>query len=357
MPAAPKTAWGAWIPANHPQLRWEGRLRFDADRNAIFDWASVRLHFAFEGPAFSLYGHLGRNYVDALVDGRRVAVLGRATKAPSLAWEGLGVRPQASGGTPAYRVQGLGPGKHTVVLSKRTGPQWAEVTVLGLRLEEHSKLLDAPAAPARRLEFVGDSLTVGYGNEGPGLACTELPVYENSSLAWARLCSEALGAEAHLIANSGHGLLRNYGAPGLRSDDAMPSRYNGYLFTDAKGRWDRERYKPHCCVVLLGSNDHSTEPAPTADDFVSAYRAFLGQLRQGRPGLGVVCAYLAEEPSAARVSRVVKEELAAGHKVAALALPARGKAEDLGCDGHPKLEVHRAWSKLAEATIRKMADW
>ncbi|HTB34081.1 MAG TPA: hypothetical protein VK842_04415, partial [bacterium] len=173
MPAAPKTAWGAWIPANHPQLRWEGRLRFDADRNAIFDWASVRLHFAFEGPAFSLYGHLGRNYVDALVDGRRVAVLGRATKAPSLAWEGLGVRPQASGGTPAYRVQGLGPGKHTVVLSKRTGPQWAEVTVLGLRLEEHSKLLDAPAAPARRLEFVGDSLTVGYGNEGPGLACTE----------------------------------------------------------------------------------------------------------------------------------------------------------------------------------------
>ena len=146
MPVAPKTAWGAWIPANHPQLRWEGRLRFDADRNAIFDWASVRLHFAFEGPAFSLYAHLGRNYVDVLVDGRRVAVLGRATKAPSLAWEGLGVRPQASGGTPAYRVQGLGPGRHQVVLAKRTGPQWAEVTVLGLRLEAQSHLLDAPAA-------------------------------------------------------------------------------------------------------------------------------------------------------------------------------------------------------------------
>ena len=356
MPVAPKIAWGAWIPANHPQLRWEGRLRFDADRNAIFDWASVRLHFAFEGPAFSVYGHLGRNYMDVMVDGRRVAVLGRATKAPDLAWEGLGVRPQASGGTPAYRVAGLGPGKHQVVLAKRTGPQWAEVKVLGLRLEAHARLLDPPPAPARRLEFVGDSLTVGYGNEGPGLECAELPVYENSSLAWARLCSEALGAEAQLIANSGHGLLRNYGAPGPRSDDAMPSRYNGCLFTDAKGRWDRGRYQPHCSVVLLGSNDHSTEPVPQAEDFVAAYRAFLGRVREGRPGMAILCASVAESPSASRVSRVVKEEQAAGHKVKALVLPPASTAQ-LGCDWHPKLEVHRLWAGLAEGTIRKTMDW
>jgi lysophospholipase L1-like esterase len=285
-----------------------------------------------------------------------VAVLGRATKAPNLAWEGLGVRPQASGGTPAYRVLGLGPGKHQVVLAKRTGPQWAEVTVLGLRLEAQSHLLEAPAAPARRLEFVGDSLTVGYGNEGPGLECAELPVYENSSLAWARLCSEALEADAHLIAHSGHGLLRNYGAPGLRSDDAMPSRYNGCVFTDAKGRWDRERYRPDCSVVLLGSNDHSTEPAPTAEDFISAYRSFLERVRDGRPGLGVVCAYVEGAPSAPRVSRVVKEELEAGHKVLALTLPP-AKPEQLGCDWHPKLEVHRRWGGLAEAVIRKMTGW
>ena len=337
-------------------MRWEGRLRFDADRNAIFDWASVRLHFAFEGTAFSLYGNLGRNYLDVLVDGRRVAVLGRASKAPSLAWEGLGVRPQASGGTPAYRVQGLGPGRHQVVLAKRTGPQWAEVSVLGLRLETHATLLDAPAAPARRLEFVGDSLTVGYGNEGPGLDCLDLPVYENSSLAWARLSSEALAAYAQLIANSGHGLLRNYGTPGLRAEDAMPSRYNGYLFTDAKGRWDRERFKPDCAVVLLGSNDHSTEPAPSEADFVAEYRALLHRVREGRPGIGVICAWVANEPSAARVSRVVKEELAAGQKVQALEFPER-KTELLGCDWHPKVELHQVWAELAVASIRKMTGW
>jgi lysophospholipase L1-like esterase len=338
-------------------LRWEGRLRFDADRNAIFDWASVRLHFVFDGTAFSLYGHLGRNYLDVLVDGRRVAVLGKGSKAPGLAWEGMGVRPQASGGTPAYRVQGLAAGPHQVVLAKRTGPQWAEITVLGLRLETDARLLDPPLAPARRLEFVGDSLTVGYGNEGPGLKCLDLPVYENSSEAWARLCSESLNADAQLIANSGHGLLRNYGSPGPRSADAMPSRYDGNLFSDSKGRWDRGRYQPDCAVVLIGENDHSTEPAPTADDFVSAFHAFLERMREGRPGLGVICAYVDDAGSnALRVSQVAKEELVMGKRVQPLALPP-AKPEQMGCDWHPKLEVHRVWAGLAQAAIRKMMDW
>ena len=78
LPAVGAAAWGPWAPAEHAALRWEGRVRFDADKAAVFDWASVRAHASFSGSAVAVYARLGQNYLDVHVDGERVAVSGTA---------------------------------------------------------------------------------------------------------------------------------------------------------------------------------------------------------------------------------------------------------------------------------------
>jgi lysophospholipase L1-like esterase len=357
MPSRLRPEWGPYIPADHPALRWEGRVRIDAEHAATYDWTSVRLHLAFQGRALAVFAHLGQNYLDVIVDGQRVAVLGRKPKTEGAAWADLWVAPSVSGGKPVFVVQGLSAGEHQVVLAKRTSPNFGPMSLEGLRLEKDATLLKAPAAPKRRLEFVGDSLTNGYGNEGVALQCAELAPFENSSLSWARQTAEALGADAQMLAFSGYGLVRNYGAAGQSSPDPVPLFYPRTVLAEAGGLWDRSRFVPDATVVFLGSNDHSTAPAPEAETFIRAYHAFLGVLRQGRPGLPILCAYPDNDSDfAKRVQQVVAEEKAKGLPVEALGLPP-AKDHEMGCDYHPLVVVHERWRDLAVEKLRKILSW
>lgn len=354
--AAAEGAWGAWIPAQHPSLRWEGRVRFDDAKAAHYDWSSVRVHADFEGSTLAVYARLGENHLDLSIDGQRFAVLGPAPKVEDAAWASQGVASVEVGGAPVYVVKGLAPGRHRLTLSKRTSPNFGVVSLLGLRFDAAAQLYAAPPARKRRLEFIGDSLTNAYGVEGPGKECKALAPYENSSLSWARLSAEALDAEAQLLAFSGYGLMRNYAAPGPSSDDPVPFYYPRTVLKE-DGAWDRAQYVPDLAIVYLGTNDHSTPPHPKSKAFEEAYEAFLDQVREGRPQLKILLAYPDDKGALAqRVRSVIDGQQMVGHWVEGLALP-NAADEELGCDWHPKAVVHARWSELAVAKIRKIMEW
>jgi lysophospholipase L1-like esterase len=358
MPAIPAdAAWGPWVPADHESLRWEGRVRFDDAHAAHADWASVRAHLQVEATELLVYARLGENYLDVLVDGQRVAVLGRRPKVKDTAWDAIGVSPAASAEVPVYRVQGLPPGRHHLVLAKRTAPNFGAITLLGLRFDAAARLDAPPPAMDRRLEFVGDSLTNGYGIEGPGKVCSTLAAYENSSLSWARLGAQALKAEAQLLAYSGYGLVRNYGAPGPRSDDPVPFYYPRQVLAEPEPLWDRGRFVPDLTVVFLGTNDYSTPPFPKAAEFENAYAAFLDQLRAGRQKQKILLVYPDNgQTLALRVQAVAESQQMVGHWVETLGLPSAAD-DEYGCDWHPKAMVHERWALLFEAKVRKMLRW
>jgi lysophospholipase L1-like esterase len=327
-------------------------VRFDEKHAAVFDWAGVRLHANVEGQALALYADNGPNYLDILVDGRRIAVLGDASTAPALAWQGLG-RPAVGAGVYTLR---LPPGPHHLIVSKRTAPNSGHVILKGFRLDSEGKLSAPPPANRRRLEFIGDSLTNGYGDEGPGLKCESLAPYENSSASWARVAAEACQAELQLLAYSGYGLVRNYGAKTKRSDDPVPFYYPRTVLQETTP-WPRERYVPDLSVVYLGTNDHNTEPHPDAKAFEDAYAAFLEQVREGRPKLKILIAYPNDNgPLCQRAKEVVASEQAVGRWVEGLPLTWPGQ-EGLGCDWHPKVATHDQWGAAAAAQIKKMMNW
>jgi len=347
--------WGAWVPAEHAGLRWEGRVRFDKSHAAVFDWASVRFHANIEARALALYARTGQNYLDVLVDGERVAVLGPKSSAPDLAWAGLGRQAAGPESAPVFTLS-LPPGRHHLIISKRTAPNFGPVTLMGFRMDSSGSLKAPPPAFKRRLEFIGDSLTNGYGDEGPGKQCQGLAHYENSSASWARVAAAQCKAEAQVLAYSGYGLMRNYGAKGERSDDPVPFYYPRTVLAEADA-WPRERYVPDLAVVFLGTNDHSTAPNPKSAAFEDAYAAFLDQVRDGRQALKILIAYPDDNGALCqRAKAVVESQQAVGRWVEGLALPKAADSE-LGCDWHPKVAVQARWGELAAAKIKKMMDW
>ena len=93
-------------------------------------------------------------------------------------------------------------------------------TTVGLRSEVYP-VAPPPYGGPRRLLFIGDSLTAGYGSLGHK-PCASLPTNQDYAVTWgARTCT-ALGAECHTLAWSGRGLVRNY-VPGEEPSTHMTS--------------------------------------------------------------------------------------------------------------------------------------
>ena len=58
----------------------------------------------------------------------------------------------------------------------------------------------------------------------------------------------------------------------------MPTYYNKTLAVIDKNElnyWEPVRYQPNLVIVMLGSNDYSTEPNPTDNEFITGLTNFL----------------------------------------------------------------------------------
>ena len=110
--------------------------------------------------------------------------------------------------------------------------------------------------------------TYGDGVEGV-YPCTFSASTENILYSYATLVAAAVDAELHTIAWSGKGVVRNYGDLNPTSPDPMPIYYNRTLGISKEQSmvWNPAQYIPDIVIVTLGSNDYSTTPHPSDEDF------------------------------------------------------------------------------------------
>ena len=147
----------------------------------------------------------------------------------------------------------------------------------GFVLDTGATLGAKPTLPERKIEFIGNSITCGYGVEGTadeGFAYDT----ENHYFTYAAIAARTLRAQHFAIARSGIGIYRNYGAPRDGSPDCMPAMYHQTLFTDTTETWDSSLYTPAVVCVNLGTNDTSLDNYDT-EKLTSAYADFVARLR------------------------------------------------------------------------------
>lgn len=126
-----------------------------------------------------------------------------------------------------------------------------------------------------KFEFVGDSLTVGYGDmSGTNIKCFFRMRHNEDCLeSWATHLSKKFNAEYRLIAESGKGVVKN--APFIFGQ-VMPVLYSKITSNSKPGTYHhQDKYNPDVIIVFLGVNDYNNLIAPGKNNFIFGYEKMI----------------------------------------------------------------------------------
>ena len=136
------------VPAASSEVRYVGRTQTNGG-DVSFDWSGTSFECRFTGGSLAMrVSDTKKNYYNLTVDGRDAGVV-------------------TTFGTDSVVVlaEKLGRGEHTVRMQKRTEGEQGRTTIHAFLLDRGGRLLPAAPAPGRHIEFIGNSLTCGYGTE------------------------------------------------------------------------------------------------------------------------------------------------------------------------------------------------
>ena len=312
-----KKDWQA-VPANDPSILYTGRIDFSDPLAPRFDWPGILIEANFEGPSIGARIADGGNDYNVFIDGKPEKIV--VTK----------------NGIEEYTLaEGLGAGTHRLTIARR-GEGYQGVAVFrGLLLAKEGKLLPPPERPKKKIEFIGDSITVGYGVEGISTSCPSEREFKNNWKAFSALSARELGAEYHIIAISGRGLVKNWGEKAPKSAEPLPVYYDRTLQNDPSKKWDFKSWVPDMAVINLGTNDYSAQPVPDEEPFVNAYMELIKRVRKNYPDAWIVCCSgPAQAAPFNSYFSVIMDAFKKDKKIVRADLGALTN-DELGCDWHP----------------------
>ncbi len=304
-------------PGGEAEPKLVGRYAFPPETpgEALFDWSGNYITVRFQGTSkitakLRLPGDVPQDQLFTFV----VDDLPPATRQITVKRDAAGnptLEPEES-----YDIVGLDPNKpHEVTIHKNTEAQKGAVIFKGFDLNGGTLL--PPTRRPRRIEFIGDSIVCGYGNEGKNATCpfevkvrevrdatgkplvdeksgqpvaVSVPLTENQYLAFSSIAARELDADAVTVCWSVKGVYKNYkerylvengqfvrDAAGNRVVDpestvTVPDLWETRtVANDEKGfKWDFATEKPEempqVVFISLGTNDFSRDTQEAASD-------------------------------------------------------------------------------------------
>jgi len=266
-------------------------------------------------------------------------------------------------GTNRYLLwEGESFGEVKVRLVKMSENQYAYVSIQKIFLEEEATIRKTNGKE-KRIQFIGDSITCGFGNEGkpgdPFLTGTENPLK-----AYAVLTAEKLDAEATLIAWSGIGIISSYVDPDVEVPNTGVLVPVIYPYTDyslqCRMGWEKQEFDfssddLNLIVINLGTNDSSYTRNHTErkEAFQKEYAEFLRYLCR-RYRVPVVCtAGAMNRLLNAEILQATQEVAAEGHPVHFMEFLPQEPEDGEGAVGHPSLLRHEKMAAQLAGWIRE----
>ena len=337
--------------AQNSMIRYSGRTLSDSTGVQLIGSASfARMKFAGDTCVIFLRNEAsggGHNYVSLELDGRYAGRL----KIQNDSMKGY---PLVIGSDTLL--------KHTLTVYKATEAANGNVIFGGILCDSLSKL---PKPPEQSIEFIGNSITCGYGDDYTEIPCDSGTWYDhhNAYFAYGPVVSRMLNVKYLLSSVSGIGVYRNWNVKG----PTMPQVYeNLYLNTDSSYKWNFNRFNPDIVSICLGTNDFSDgdgvhERLPFDDEaFTNTYIQFVETLYGHYPDAQVALLsspMLKGEKSELLIKclKKVKEHFSdSGHKPIALF-----EFKDItphGCDYHPDIQDQELMAGQLYPFYRKLLE-
>ena len=162
------------ITADNPRIRYTGRVDFSDPLRPAFDWPAVTIKAAFVGTSLTVFLEDGQNLYNVYIDGRHSVLDTYPDRVRYLL------------------AEDLPDGEHSFRMTKRTETFYGTPVFLGFELDADGYLLELPSTSGRRIEFIGDSITAGYGSEGTSPTCVFSAGTENVELTYAAMTAREL---------------------------------------------------------------------------------------------------------------------------------------------------------------------
>ncbi|MFN2137118.1 MAG: GDSL-type esterase/lipase family protein [Candidatus Promineifilaceae bacterium] len=332
------------IAPDDERILYRGRYDFSDPQRPAFDWSGVSIAFSFEGSSIAIRLNDGRNYYNVWIDDQ------------------MRVLETAAGSHEYVLAEGLAPGEHEVVVLKRTEAYVGAAVFEGLELVG-SDLGPRPERSGRLIEFIGDSITTGYGNEGTSPDCYFTPATQNAEQTYAAFTAAQFAADYDLIALSGLGVVRNLREEGEGSANTAINHIDRALGLNPAVMWPSTTRTPDAVVINLGTNDFSSTPFPESIDFVSAYVELLRAVRQRYPSayLVAVSGPLMLEPGPQLIAKAVAQFREQSNDsrttMAVIENNLEESAVDFGCDWHPNVNGHHKIADQLAPVLATLLGW
>jgi lysophospholipase L1-like esterase len=350
---------GRYISASNKNIRFSGRIDFSQPGKALFSLPGVNIRFRFRGTKVSIHmkdlttgdiqadGQPAGNFINVYID-RKDPIILELHPADTIYTLASGLRRK----------------KHMVTLIKRTEALAGKIEFCGIWLEQDNELLPLSEDGSRKIEFIGNSITCGYGVEAQSemepFSCST----ENVTLSYAYLTASALHADYNIVAYSGRGVAQNYDRSVINT---MPEIWNQVFPDETEPVWDHKKFIPDITVINLGTNDFSFDDVDTLL-FRTAYMDFLKKIRRTYPESLIVCVlgpmmnntYPVNALNQARhIIQSVRQQLihSGDEKIYYLELSPQNGNLGYGADWHPSAAQQRKNAKELTGYISEITGW
>ncbi len=217
------------------------------------------------------------------------------------------------------------------------------------------------------IEFIGDSITCGYGVDDPDKNHHFSTKTEDVTKTYAYKTAQSLGADYSMVSFSGYGIISGYSGDGKKvANQILPPLYDklGFtwssnsLFSPSNEEWDFSKRCPDAIVINLGTNDDSytKDNKELQEEYSEAYKEFIKTVREKNPDAKILCILgVMGDRLFPYVQQAVDNYKAdtGDENVHALKLAVQSAGDGYGADWHPSEATHQ---KVAEKVADKIKE-
>lgn len=227
------------------------------------------------------------------------------------------------------------------------------------------------AAKAHTIEFIGDSITCGYGVDLEETGGGFKTLTENVTRTYAYQTALALDADYSMVSYSGHGILSGYTGNGQCNTSALvPPLYDKFGFSYGRLEsgeqpqdiaWAFET-EPSLIVINLGTNDASYTGTDSTKmkEYAAAYVAFLKDVRAKNPNAPILCTLGIMGTTLCEAMELAVSDYTAetgDMNINSMRFEVQSAEDGYAVDWHPTAATHNKAAEKLTGFIREWLGW